>query len=144
MNAKERLHILGLLSVMVALSGCATPATEVKVKTMSMDAAYQKAQGVSELGMLAKSYGAVEKPVYRPAPSIGIVSAPDIRMVYVMPWVDNENNKHFGEWIAIPVHGYRWVMSDGAPIPIRQGTVSGELPPTEDQSAKPSMHASTQ
>lgn len=132
---KGRILIAGL--ALIELAGCATPATQVKVATMSVDAAYKAAQQTGELGELAKSYATVADPAYRPAPSVGIVTAPVVRMVYEKPWVDSDNNKHFGGWIAVPVQGYQWVMSDGAPIPFREDAVAADLPPSSDQAIKP-------
>jgi hypothetical protein len=43
-----------------------------------------------------------------------MLSTPDVRLAYLYEWVDVEGNKHFGEWVAIPVAGFDWIMSDGA------------------------------
>lgn len=132
----EQPKIVIAVAALVALSGCATPATKVKVPTMSVDQAYQSAQQTSELAQLAKSYAGVAEPAYRPAPAVGIVTAPVVRMVYEKPWVDSDNNKHFGGWIAVPVQGYQWVMAEGAPIPFRDDSVAADLPPSSDQAIK--------
>ncbi len=43
-----------------------------------------------------------------------MLTAPDVRLAYLYEWIDTEGNKHFGEWVAIPVAGFDWIMSDGA------------------------------
>jgi hypothetical protein len=35
-------------------------------------------------------------------------------MAYLYEWVDGEGNKHFGGWVAIPLTGFDWVMTDGS------------------------------
>jgi len=43
-----------------------------------------------------------------------LLAPPDVRMAYLYEWVDSEGNKHFGGWVAIPLAGFDWVMSDGS------------------------------
>ncbi|HEX7157362.1 MAG TPA: hypothetical protein VF229_09130, partial [Burkholderiaceae bacterium] len=43
-----------------------------------------------------------------------LLTAPDVRMAYLYEWVDAEGNRHFGGWVAIPLRGFDWVMSDGS------------------------------
>jgi hypothetical protein len=35
-------------------------------------------------------------------------------MAYLYEWVDAEGNRHFGNWVAIPLTGFDWVMGDGS------------------------------
>jgi hypothetical protein len=37
-------------------------------------------------------------------------------MAYLYEWVDAEGNKHFGGWVAIPLAGFDWVMTDGSNV----------------------------
>ncbi len=63
-------------------------------------------------------------PIGAPLP---LLSTPEVRMAYLYEWVDGEGNKHFGEWVAIPLGGFDWIMSDGVHATIDGG--SGEAAP---------------
>jgi len=96
---------------------CATPATQVAVPTESMHDALQQARSVHR----TEPY--LEAPLHRPALSVGppgaprpVLAPPDIRMAYLYEWVDAEGNKHFGGWVAIPLAGFDWVMTDGSNV----------------------------
>jgi hypothetical protein len=110
-----QIRIAGGAAALLFLNACATPATEVEVPTMPMHQALALAQQQGTAGgirldpaahVLASS---VSKGAPRPQ-----LSPPDVRMAYLYEWVDAEGNKHFGEWIAIPIAGFDWIMSDGS------------------------------
>jgi hypothetical protein len=59
-----------------------------------------------------------------------VLAPPDIRMAYLYEWVDEEGNKHFGGWVAIPLAGFDWVMTDGSNPQLRDsGTDAAESGP---------------
>ena len=74
----------------------------------------------------------IERRSLPPALQGTILSTPDVRLAYLYEWIDTDGNKHYGEWVAIPVSNSRWVMSDGtqAPIELNPG---GPLVPPEGQ-----------
>jgi len=97
--------------------GCATPATQVVVPTESMHDALQQARNAN------RPDASFEASLYRPALSAAppgaprpVLAPPDIRMAYLYEWVDSEGNKHFGGWVAIPLAGFDWVMTDGSNV----------------------------
>jgi hypothetical protein len=97
--------------------GCAIPATRVAVPTESMHEALQQARSIHRLEPN------LEVPLHRSALSAGppgaprpVLAPPDIRMAYLYEWVDAEGNKHFGGWVAIPLAGFDWVMTDGSNV----------------------------
>lgn len=111
---------LGLLAVLV--SGCATPANEVKVPTMPMESAFaasQQAQASQRPAPASKIVRAVIAPG-RPAP---LVTAPVVRLVYSYAWTDSEGNMHYPQWHAIQTEAPKWVMPDEGPVPM-DGSVS--------------------
>ena len=106
---------LGPLLAAVLACGCAAPATQVAVPTESMREALQQARGAH------RSEPPFEASLHRLAPSAAppgaprpLLAPPDIRMAYLYEWVDAEGNKHFGGWVAIPLAGFDWVMTDGS------------------------------
>lgn len=124
-----RAHALALpmmVSGTIVLAACAVPATEVAVPTMSMTAALDQARaegtptgtGAPDAVRLAS----VKMPASVPAPQM---TTPEVRLAYVYEWVDAEGNKHFGEWVAIPIAGFAWVMSDGTRAPADGNSRSG-------------------
>lgn len=99
------------------LSACAQPATDVQVATMPMHAALEQARTAA----LPGPPRAAQPP--RPAgmprgAAQGLLSAPDVRLAYLYEWIDAEGNKHFGEWVAIPIAGFDWIMNDGSLAPV--------------------------
>jgi hypothetical protein len=109
-----RLDALAALAA-VLLAGCAVPATQVEVSTLPMRSAFELSR------QAASPPAAAADPVPRlvPAPlprgaQRPLLSAPDVRLAYLYEWIDTEGNKHFGEWVAIPVAGFNWIMNDGA------------------------------
>ncbi len=97
------------------LASCAIPATQVAVPTESMRDALQQARA------LHRTESANDTPLRHqmrstapPGAPQPMLAPPDIRMVYLYEWVDGEGNKHFGNWVAIPLAGFDWVMTDGA------------------------------
>lgn len=124
--------ILAAACAALVLAGCATPANEVKIPTMPMDAAYaasQEAQGNARQAPESKIVRAVISPG-RPAP---LVTAPIVRMVYSYEWIDTEGNMHYPQWLAIQVDTFKWVMPDEGPVPM-DGSVS--RPPLANSGAK--------
>jgi hypothetical protein len=102
------------------LGACAVPATDVKVATMPMRSALELSRESSGASVPPRKDSvphlvAADIPPGAPRP---LLSAPDVRLAYLYEWVDGEGNKHFGEWVAIPVSGFDWVMSDGLHKPI--------------------------
>lgn len=103
--------------VLAVLTGCATPANEVKIPTMPMESAYaasQEAQGSARQAPESKIVRAVIAPG-RPAP---LVTAPVVRMAYSYEWIDSEGNMHYPGWMAIQVDTFKWVMPDEGPVPM--------------------------
>jgi hypothetical protein len=122
--AATRLTI-GPMLIGALLTGCALPATQVTVPTESMQDALQQARGA------ARAEVANEPPLRRPARSASppgapepMFAQPDVRMAYLYEWVDVEGNKHFGGWVAIPLGGFDWVMSDGSNPPLTPGSAA--------------------
>ena len=114
----------------VFLTGCAVPATRVAVPTESMRDALQQARAARA------TEPANELPLRRPVRSASppgaprpILAPPDVRMAYLYEWVDNEGNKHFGTWVAIPLAGFDWVMTDGSNPPL--GRAAGDAVDSE-------------
>lgn len=111
---------------MTLLNSCAVPATQVVVPTESMRDALQQARtaprsdSVGELQLRHAARSAA--PPGAPQP---LLAPPDVRMAYIYEWVDNEGNKHFGGWVAIPVAGFDWVMTDGSSAPLRRSSTGG-------------------
>jgi len=106
------------------LAACAQPATEVQVATMSMHEALEKARGPA-LGANPAAPTALQippppPPIPRGTPQ-GLLSAPPVRLAYLYEWIDADGNKHFGEWIAIPLAGFDWIMNDGSRAPLDAG-----------------------
>ena len=111
------------------LTACATPAASVKVPTMPMAAALDKARttritpdpaGGSPPGNGPAAVPGAAAPGLAAAnePPRPIVTAPDVRLAYLYEWVDGEGNRHFGSWVAIAVTPPRWVLSNGAAVPL--------------------------
>lgn len=96
-------------------AGCAVPATQVEVPTQSMRDAYEvaRANSPAPAGPPERTPRLVPAPLPKGAQR-PMLSAPDVRLAYLYEWIDIEGNKHFGEWVAIPVAGFDWIMSDGA------------------------------
>lgn len=103
----------------VLLVACARPATDVQVPTMSMHEALQRARAEppadADLPALLLRPDALQLPSDAPH---ALLSAPQVRMAYLYDWIDPEGNKHFGEWVAIPVGGLDWIMNDGTRAPL--------------------------
>ena len=61
-----------------------------------------------------------------------VLAPPDIRMAYLYEWVDSEGNKHFGGWVAIPLVGFDWAMTDGSNPPLSPPSAhAAELEPPQ-------------
>jgi hypothetical protein len=107
------------VALMASMAGCAIPATQVAVPTESMHDALQQTRaarrfepdGETQQRRSLRS----QAPPGAPQP---LFSPPDVRMAYLYEWVDGEGNKHFGGWVAIPLAGFNWVMTDGSTAPL--------------------------
>jgi len=114
-----RIGALMAAAMPVITSGCAVPATEVAVDTMSMRSALEVARADANNNIVIKRDTVPpEKRVLPPALQGSILGTPDVRLAYLYESIDAEGNKHYGEWVAIPLSGSRWVMSDGSQAPI--------------------------
>lgn len=117
------------------LSGCATPAIDVKVPSSSMDEAYRASVGAFA-GAPHPAAARVVATTIRPDRPAPIVAVPDIRLAFLYQWVDTEGNLHYPSWVAIPVEAFRWVVPELAPEPAGRGTVpldgSRAQPPPAD------------
>lgn len=111
-----------VLAAVTILSGCATPANEISVPTMSMDKAYAEskaAQSASQPAPESRIVRALISPG-RPAP---LIIPPDVRLAWAYEWIDTEGNMHYPGWIAIQVDTFKWVMPDVGVVPM-DGSVS--------------------
>lgn len=97
------------------LGGCAVPATQVAVDTLSMNDALQRnarpmahdiAPDLSRPGVLATPD---THPVATMTPPTAPYQLPSVRMVYVFDWVDELGFRHYGHWVAMPVGRFHWV-----------------------------------
>jgi len=118
--------------VAAAVAACAIPATQVEVPTLSMRGAFDLAHPSSN----APADRPEPTPRLVPAPlpkgaQRPMLSSPDVRLAYLYEWIDTEGNKHFGEWVAIPVAGFDWIMSDGAHQALDGST--GEVAPAMER-----------
>jgi hypothetical protein len=122
---------IGPMLLGAVLAGCAVPATQVTVATESMPEALQQARRAARVEAVN------DLPLRRPARSVSppgapepMFAQPDVRMAYLYEWVDAEGNKHFGGWVAIPLAGFDWVMSDGSNPPLgpRSGPARTDQP----------------
>lgn len=104
-----------LISAMVA--GCASTAADVKVPTMSMQQAWSSS-GTATLDSSQQVSGRTINALVRQDQPLPIVSAPDIRMAYIYQSTDAEGNMHYGSWVAIPVSSFKWLMPEGAAMPM--------------------------
>lgn len=128
-----RLRLGTLVAGVIACvaGGCAVPATEVAVDTMPMRKALDVARADALPNPnLKRDTVPPEKRVLPPALQGSILSTPDVRLAYLYESIDAEGNKHYGEWVAIPLSGSRWVMSDGTQTPIDPN--AGETSPAPD------------
>lgn len=101
------------------LLACAVPATEVAVSTMPMKQALEISRSDSSQAVAPRpGIAPLERRSLPPAIPGTVLSTPDIRLAYLYEWVDAEGNRHYGEWVAIPVASSHWVMSDGSQAPI--------------------------
>ncbi len=130
-NAPLRLWLRGAVPALL-LYGCAIPATQVEIPTLPMQAALdlsrQTAIPVPKAPEPLPRLVAAPIPKGAPRP---LLSTPDVRLAFLYEWVDSEGNKHFGEWVAIPVSGFDWIMGDGARESMSGS--SGESAPAEDR-----------
>lgn len=114
---------LSLAAAMIwAVGACATPASAVKVPTMPMQEALDRARergapstaaDPPPAGSVVAGAGGVATEPPRP-----IITMPDVRLAYLYEWVDGEGNRHFGGWVAIAVTPPRWILSDGDSVTI--------------------------
>jgi hypothetical protein len=122
-------HFFEFFLVVAPLAGCAIPATQVEVPTQSMSDALrlafptQQADPSADVTLRRSAHSLA--PPGAPQP---LLAAPDVRMAYLYEWVDIEGNKHFGGWVAIPLVGFNWVMTDGSTAPLGQSGVDARQP----------------
>ena len=107
--------LMPALVIVTLVSGCAGPASRVKVPTMTVQEAWDAR---------AQQDYAVSSREVKPALPVGmvfpVVTAPDIRMAYKRPWKDADGNYHYGGWIALYVDQPKWVLPDGTLDPIER------------------------
>lgn len=112
--------IFPTLALAVVLSGCASTAAEIKVPTTSMEEAWNSTPVQSSRandGVQGRVVGAV----LRQEQPLPVVSAPDIRMAYIYSAPDAEGNMHYGSWVALPIDTFKWLMPEGARLPMAPG-----------------------
>jgi hypothetical protein len=101
------------------LAACAIPATEVSVPTLPMRQAYELSRAEGHATAAAQKDPLRLAPGSPPAGAQQpLLSTPEVRLAYIYEWVDSDGNKHFGEWVAIPIAGFDWIMTDGTRSPI--------------------------
>lgn len=105
--------LAGLIS-----TGCATPATEVIVPTMSMDAALTESRAAQSQTQISKPQARIVRAVINPDRPAPLVSAPDVRLAYVFEWTDSQGNLHYPGWVAIPVDTFKWIIPDVGAVPM--------------------------
>lgn len=111
------------LVLALLLGGCAaTPATDVKVPTMSMEQAFAASRATTA-GAPASPESRIVRAVVAPGRPAPVVVPPDIRLAYVYEWIDAEGNLHYPGWVAIQVEGFKWVMPEAGAVPM-DGSVS--------------------
>lgn len=114
----------------LVVAACAVPATEVAVTTMPMRHALDLAQADATPAPTTRhDLAPLEKRTLPPAIEGAILSTPDVRLAYLYEWIDADGNRHYGEWVAIPVASSHWVLSDGTRAPIELNTPNATLPP---------------
>ncbi len=116
------LHAATIAALSIAVASCAVAANDVQVDTMPMRQALDltRSQAGADLAR-AQIHSYLAAPVPPDIAPAGLLTSPDVRFAYLYEWVDSDGNRHFGEWIAIPVGAAQWIMSDG--------TKSGIEPP---------------
>ncbi len=117
----------GLLASL--LSGCASPADSVRVPTMPMQQAWTVRLPHQAAVIPTVRHHALVYPAWIGHKPIPVVTAPVIRMAYLYPRTGQEGVLHYGEWIGIAVHGYRWVLPDGTQTPLRGAHRSADQGP---------------
>jgi hypothetical protein len=109
---------------------CAVPATEVTVPTMPMHQALDLARiDASALSPPPRELSRLAPATAPPGAQEPLLGVPEVRLAYLYEWIDPDGNKHFGEWVAIPVAGFNWIMNDGS------------RPPLEPSPAEPGFQA---
>lgn len=107
---------LATLALTVVLTGCATSAAEIKVPTISMEEAWKATPNQSP--RTGEAQGRLVGAVLRQEQPLPVVSAPDIRMAYIFSAPDAEGNMHYGSWVALPIDTFKWLMPEGARLPM--------------------------
>lgn len=111
-------RVASSLLLVAAATGCATPASEVKVPTVPMEEALRASVASSAIDLPRPTQAQVVQSLVRPDRPTPIVSAPDIRLAYIYEWVDSEGTWHFPNWIALPVRPFEWVLPDLGKVPM--------------------------
>jgi len=106
-------------ATLLLIAACAVPATEVAVATMPMKQALDISRSdVTSAPIARLDIAPLEQRTLPPSVQGAILTTPDVRLAYVYEWVDPDGNRHYGEWVAIPVANSHWVMSDGSHAPM--------------------------
>jgi hypothetical protein len=98
------------------ITGCATPATQVQVTTLSMHDALaadkpRPRDPVTDTAHLS-SLQTATAPASAPAAPF---RTPEVHLAYVFDWIDDAGFRHFGQWVAMPIGSFQWVMNEGTP-----------------------------
>jgi hypothetical protein len=108
-----------------AVASCAVAANDAQVDTIPMRQALDLARSQARADV---EHVEIQSHLVSPAPPLtppsGLLTSPDVRFAYLYEWVDPDGNRHFGEWIAIPVGAAQWIMNDGT----RSGIESSSRP----------------
>jgi len=116
----KRIAVIAVRACLVTrLAACAVPATEVSVPTMPMRQALELAMAEGKMpNQTAGGPARLSAAAAPPGAPQPLLSTPEVRLAYVYEWVDPDGNKHFGEWVAIPIAGFDWLMNDGTRAPV--------------------------
>lgn len=109
--------LITLVLAAIGLAGCATPANEVKIPTMSMESAYAASQD-AQAGARQAPDSRIVRAVISPGRPSPLVTAPVVKLAYSYEWTDIEGNMHYPQWLAIQVDSFKWVMPDEGPVPM--------------------------
>lgn len=110
------------IATMAIIAGCASPAIDVEVPTTSMQNAWRSHGATPKKATTDQNANVLEsgivRPTYSPGTPMPVVTAPEIRMAYLAPYADHDGVMHYGQWVAVEVHGYRWTLPDGSYMPL--------------------------
>ena len=110
--------------VAICLGGCATPASDIHVATLSMREALDRTTAGTSMAAIPvnpadQAAQVSAMPIPRPSQvPLPALAAPDVRLAWLFDWVDAEGNRHYGSWVAIAITPARWVLTDGSTLPV--------------------------